>query len=539
MKIWIASAAALMLVSACGVSKEATAALEAMNLTTGESSELVKYETKSGSGDKVTLKNVTLGPAGQGALKAAEMTLGGLDVSEGGKPVVTSLALKDITIGDLPAGAAFNLKTVTVDGLNPVTGEFLAATFKGGDAGEPPPFEQMGFGKVSVNGMTFAFDGASLGQPGKVNVQLGEFSISNLKDQLFGGAHLSGLKGDFDVPAEATGGVPIKGTFDFGTSDVKNIRGDVYAKMFDAGMASMMGGGSMQGSMMASMSSPLEAGYDEFTWSGMNIDASGAKLAVSKMEQKLTRNAEGVVTKISMPQTKVTFTTDAAGGALGQQAGMMIAAFGYPSKSIEIYGGGDATFDPATDTTRYVDYSFGLTDALDIKVNGGFQGLTMAMSALYTALETMGGPMSGGDPFADPSDPQSLPPAPDMSGLNALKLVDLDLTVTDKSLVTFLMGLGANPMFGGTGDVETIRTDVVNQVTALMGDIPNVDKAVSSEFSTAIAAFLKQPGTLNLKFKPAQPLAFAGDAAGPAQTKQSLGFSATFTPSPAAPKPAQ
>ncbi len=67
----------------------------------------------------------------------------------------------------------------------------------------------------------------------------------------------------------------------------------------------------------------------------------------------------------------------------------------------------------------------------------------MAMSALYTALETMGGPMAGGDPFADPSEPQTMPPAPDMSGLNALKLVDLDMTITDKSLVTFLMGLGA------------------------------------------------------------------------------------------------
>ncbi len=505
---------------------------------TGTSSEMVKYEGKSGSGDKITLKNVTLGPAGS-AVKAATMTLGGLDVNEAGKPLLTSVDLQNITIGDLPAGSAFNLKTVTIDGLNPATGQFFAAAFKGGDPGEPPPFEQMGFNKISVNGMTFAFDGAAMGQPGKVNVALGEFSISDLKNQIFGNAHLSGFKGDFDVPAEAAGGVPIKGTFDFGVSDVKNIRGDVYAKMFDAGMASMMGGGSVQGSMMASMTSPLEAGYDEFTWSGMNIDASGVKLAVSKVEQKLTRNAQGVVTKLSMPKATVSFTTDAAGGALGQQAGMMIAAFGYPSKSIEIYGGGDATFDPATDTTRYNDYSFGLTDALDIKVNGGFQGLTMAMSALYTALETMGGPMAGGDPFADPSEPQPMPPAPDMSGLNALKLVDLDMTITDKSLVTFLMGLGANPMFGGTGDVETIRTDVVNQVTALMSDIPKLDKAVSSEFSAAVAAFLKQPGSLNIKFKPAQPLAFAGDTAAPVQTKSSLGFSATFTPSPAAPKPAQ
>jgi hypothetical protein len=537
MKTWIASAIALLLISACSASKEATAALEGMGMGTPTSSNLVKYTGKSGSGDKITLNNVTLGPEGDGdQLKAASLTFGGLDM-EGDKPVVTSMELKDITLAKPMPGATFTLKTVKIDGLNPVTGQYFATLFKEGQPAEPPPLEQLGFSKISVNGLTFKADGMG-GAPGKVNVELGEFSISDLKDKIFGGMRLAGLKGDFDIPAEAGMGAPISGTFDFGTGEIKKIRGELFGEAVNAGITSAMGGPMT----MPAMTSPLEAGYDELTWSGMNIDAAGAKLVVSKVEQKLTRNAQGVVTKVAMPRTTVTLTADSSGGILGSEMIMGLSALNYAGKSIELYGGGDATYDPATDVTRYVDYSFGMTDGLDIKLNGGFIGLTQALNALFASAAAMPGGMPTDDPFADPADPQApqAPATPPGAGFSALKLVDLDLTLTDKSLVTFLLGIGANPMFGGTGDAEALRADIVNQVTAMAaGGIPGVDTAVANEFSTAVAAFVKQPGTLNIKLKPATPLALADDSgAAPATaTKSSLGFSATFTPSPAAPAP--
>src|SRR5689334_9454184 len=175
MKMWVAGASALLLMSACSASKEATAALESMNLSTGKSSEMVKYESKSGSGDDITLKNVTLGPEAD-SLKAASLTFGGLDMPAGGKPTMTSVELSGITLGKPMPGAKFNLKTVKLEGLNPVTGAYVAQLFKGGDPGQPPPLEQLGFSKISVNGLTFNADGMD-GAPGKVNVALGEFSI--------------------------------------------------------------------------------------------------------------------------------------------------------------------------------------------------------------------------------------------------------------------------------------------------------------------------------------------------------------------------
>jgi len=532
MKIWIASAGALLMLAACGASKDATAALAAMNLQEGASSPIVKYEGKSGSGDTITLKNVVVGPGGTG-LKATSMVLGGLDVTEAGKPVVKSITLKGITPEQaLPAGMTFNLSTVAIEGLNPVTGEFIASALTEAGPGEPPPFEQWGFSKISVNGMTFAADGAA-GMPGKVNVQLGEFSFSDLKDTLIGNTRLSGLKGDFDIPPEAAG-FPVKGTFDFGVSDIKNIRGKLFADAVEAGIASAGDPAAMAGlnsNIMASLGSPIDPGYDAFTWSGMNIDASGAKLAISKIDQKVTRNAEGIATAISTPRSTLTFSADSAGGAIGQQATMGLAMVGYPSSTIELYGEGEATFDPATDTTRYVKSSFGLTDGVDFSMTGGVQGLTKAMGALMDAMSSFESSMTPADP-SDPTAPPAMP-QPDFSGIAELKVVDLDLTITDKMLVNFMLGVAA---MGSGGDVETLRTDIINQVNALAGSLPpgSVDPTVATEFSNAMAAFVKQPGSLNIKLKPAQPMALGAMGASPV-TKEQLGFSATFTPSPTPP----
>lgn len=541
MRIWIASASALLMAAACSASKDATAALAAMNLQEGSSSPIVKYQGKSGSGDTVTLKDVVLGPGDGNGIKAASMALGGLDMTEGGKPVVTSITLKGITPEQaLPAGMKFNLSSIAIEGLNAVAGEYVASAFATNSPGAPPPLEQWAFSKISINGMTFTSDGSPQ-MPGKVNIALGELSVSDLKNTVFGNTHLSGLKGDFDVPPEAAG-FPIKGAFDFGTSDIKNVRGKLFETAIAAGIASATDPTAAAGintKMMEVLGSPIDPGYDTFAWSGMNIDASGAKLAISKVDQKVTRNDKGIATAISSPRTTITFTADSAGGAIGQQATMGLALVGYPSSTIELYGEGDATYDPATDTTRYVKSNFGLTDGIDIKMTGGLQGLTAALGYLLDMADSLEHSVTSPADLGDGTAPPPGPSQPNMDALLKLKIVDLDLTITDKTLVNFVLGVAA---MGSGGDVEKLRTDVVSQINALAGAVPPeaVETAVATEFSSAMAAFMKQPGSLNIKLKPAQPIALGEmGAAGPV-TKQQLGFSASFTPSPTPPpKPAQ
>jgi surface antigen len=543
MKVWIASASALLLATACGASKEATEALTAMKLQEGASSPLIKYAEKSGSGNTFTLKNVTVGDpeTGTPGFKASSMVLGGLDMSDAGKPVVTTITFKDLTPAEpLGEGLSLNFSTVGIEGLNPIAGEFFAASLAGDQAATPPPFEQWGFKKISVNGMTFAMDGVAMGAPGsKLNVQLGEFSVSDLKETIFGNMHLDGLKGDFEFPGEMImpGATPIKGAFDLGTADVANIRGKLYADMFGVSMGAAMdpsGQANMGDKIMAAYTSPLEPGYDSLSWSGMTAEAAGAKLEASKLSSVATRNAEGVVTALKSPRATLTFTADSAGGMFGQFATMGLTMAKFPSPKVELYSESDFTFDPATDTTRAVNYTFGVTDALDMKVAAGLQGVTKALAGLINAM----GPAMGGavDPLAGLEDPSSqltdptAVPAPDLDFVSLLKLVDLDVTITDKAVVGMLTAL--------TGQTEeAARADLANQILASTQDLvtgAKAEPALANEFTAALAAFVKQPGSLNIKMKPAAPVVLDGAAP---LTKQSLGFSASFTPSPAASAP--
>jgi hypothetical protein len=525
MKIWMVCASALVLVSACGSSKEATAALAAMQLADGKSG-MVKYEAKSGSGDKVTLKDVVIGPGDGSGIKAKSMILDGLDMTDAQKPVVTSITLKDITPEKETPGVTFKLASMAIVDANPEVGEFLASAFTEAGPGTAPAFEKWSFGKISINGMTLNGDLAAMGMGGgKFNVLMDEFSASSLKNTVFGGAHMGGLKGDFDVPAEATGGVPVVGKFDFGTADIKNLRGGMFATAFEAGMNSAMNpeaASTVEADILKSMTSPIDPSYDSMTWSGMNIEASGAKLTVSKTSADVKRNADGVAVAVSSPRATINFTADAAGGQIGQMAGMGLSAIGYPS--IELYGGGEATFDPATDTTRYTNYNFGLTDGFDISMKGGMQGVKDALVALVGAMSSYETMMTqtvdeNGNPVA--------PAAPDMSGLEKLKIVDLDLTITDKSFVNKMLALA--PMMGSQ-DAETLRTDLVNMISSMGADLSGsgIDQALANELTTAVANFIKSPGMLSIKMAPATPVALA--APDQTVTKESLGFSATATP---------
>jgi hypothetical protein len=535
MRNWIASAAALLMTVACSASPGATAALEAMNLETGTSSPFIQYTDKSGSGDTITLKNVTIGSGGEG-LNATALVLGGLAMTEAQKPVLKSIALNGITVAGMPAGIGFNLDSVAIDGLNPLTGEFIASAFTDAGPGAPPAFEQWGFSKVSVNGLKFNGDLEAMGAgAGKFSVALKELSFSNLKDTIFGSAKFDGLKGDFDIPDEMTGGAgQVTGKFDFGTMDINTIRAGIFVEMFEAAFNAAMSDPSaldtLEADFMASLSSPLEGGFDEFKWTGMSAEAAGAKLSVSPTGMKIGRNAENVAISASSPRTTITLTADSAGGVLGQAIAGGLGAVGYPSTTIELYGESEATFDPATDTTRYVKNTLGVTDMVDVQMTGAVQGLTRFMASLMGLMTSFEDSFTATleDPFAPPGQSTlGSSNEPDMSGLAALKIVELDLTITDKKLVDFALGAAGT---AGMGDPATLRADVVSMLQGMGADLSEagVDPAVANELTAALAEFVKRPGALNIKLKPAAPLSM--ETLESTVTKQQLGFSATYTP---------
>ncbi len=502
MKRLLACAGALALVGACGVSSEANAALEAMEIASGDG-EFVKFASKSGSGDKVTLENVQLGPEGDG-LSAASMVLDGLRVNEAGEPVVTGITLNDVTPTEDVPGVQLTVASITFTGMDEATGAYMARTFKGDERGDAPPFEQWVVGNASIKGLSLTGDLEEMGQGGGAfNLTIDDLSMSDLEDEVAGRFGWSGFKGTFSVPPE-TAGYQVDGSFDFGEMSIGQLQGGTISDAFEASFASMLNPGAAADLAAGLPPSPIDPGFDNLDWSGMNISAAGLVLSTTEMSSRAERNSDGVVTAVSSPRASIKLAIDSENpGTLGGQAQMFMGMLGFTE--LELYSESKGTFDPETDTTRYETATFGLTDAFDISLTGGFQGVNDALKSLMASAG------SGGQP--------------DLSGMANLKIVDMELAIADDSLMDKLFNLA--PMFAGQ-DAASLRADLVGQVSALGQDMAaaGVDPAISNELSAAIANFIQNPGVLTVRLNPSEPVAFANPQ-GPL-TKGALGFSAEY-----------
>lgn len=607
MKLKLAFASVLALSTAACASGTALEALTAMQILENNPSEGISYASRSGSGGNLTLKDVTIRapatiavqleptaaesasetPAAEPAsanapgqapgkaeivARAETVRFTGLDMKDG-KPVFTGMVASNVT----PAGAGVDpaatmkIASIGIEGMNAATGAFLAGAFTKDGPGEPPPFEQWQFSNASIKGFTLAGEiGGDSGEnsaedsepypAGSIKLELGELSLSNVKDKIIGLTRLSGIKGEMNIP----GDFPIAGTFDLGTMDYTNIRAGLYADMFAAGMSSAAGGDEPTdwNKVFANYTSPLESYLDAFTWTGAKADFSGLKVDVSPTSYTTTRDVNGVVVATKIPPSTFRLTADSQGGNLGAMGMMLLAMGGYPSNVIEVYTQGDASFDPQKDLTRYTGYNIGVTDVVDIKVDGGVLGLKQALPTLLagmmTVVEATGSLAEeaieeGEEAATDEEDADADPDADEESdaevsgnpldaipaeaqgavmqmvmGLIGLQVTDLDISITDKQLV----GLILDQTSSSSGQsVEEFRADLVNMVlgsSVFMTDA-GIDAELANEATTAIGAFLGQPGTLRIQIKPKSPIGAMSLMLSP-PTKESLGFSATFTP---------
>ncbi len=616
MKLKLACASLLVL-SACGPSREAMGALQQMQILQNDPNAQLSYRAISGSGNDVTLSDVEVrfgagmlammagGEEGEDAgedheghdapaaldltepapgpvtvAKAGSMTLRGLTLKDG-KPVMRDLVLNGLAPAVPMDGATVNFGSLSFEGMNEVTGQYIASAFTKEGAGEPPAFEQWGFAKAGIGAMTLAIPiPQEEGTAGKMNIQLGEFSFSDLKDKTIGLAKLDGLKGDLDIP----GMLPVVGTFDLGRLELGGIHTDTLAGAFMQGWNAEMNPGAPAdyGAMYKDYTSPLDGGVDRVFWDGAKADFSGLKFSLNGLNSTLKRNAEGVAVGIDFPRTTFKLTADSSGGSLGAMGRMVMAMGGYDSNVIEAYLAGAASFDPAKDITRWDNYNLGVTDAFDVKVSLGVEGLQKALPGLLTALsqlqttatvesevvildEDEGEEDSDEDSDeaeldagADPDDniipdfvfPEDAEDDEDQDsgktngglfgggnqqamgalvlGLLPLQLTDLDLSITDQKVVDMILERQAIEA-GQTADA--LRGDLVMMLagSAVFMKDAGIDAAIADELSAAASGFMAGPGTLRIQLKPKQPLGVMSAMLMPI-TKDSLGFSATFVP---------
>ncbi len=607
MKMKLAFASVLVL-SGCGPSREAMQALQDMQILENNDQASISYKSVSGWGNDLTLNDVEVrAPAemmaamtdGSGdnddatpavppgakpatVARAKSMSLKGLTIKDG-KPLARDILLNDITPTVPMDGATMSLKSLGFEGMNEVTGRYIAGAFTKDGPGDAPPLEQWGFKKAGLGGLTFTSaipqDEA---EPGNINIALGELSVSNLDNTKIGLFRFDGLKGDLNIP----GDLSVAGTFDFGKLDISGIRTKIFSDAFMAGFQPLLNPGEPAdySALYKDYTSPLESGIDGLDWSGLAANFSGLKFDVAPTRAIIKRNADDVVIASDTPRTTLKFTADSSGGTLGAMGLMVLAMGGYTSNVVEMYTEGHATFDPVKDITRWDGLNLGVTDAFDVKVSGGIVGLKQALPSLMAGLMEAAASAESGmgdhemvtddevrrqrrrrdDADADDADEHAgheghedhadhdahadhedhadhdqhhdMPmKKPDngaammklMMGVLPLQLTDLDVSITDQKLINLIV----EPQALSSGQtVEAYRQQLVDMVTASSAFLTDagVDPAISTELTTAVSGFLAGPGTFHIVLKPKAPLGVMSAMMTP-MTKENLGFSATFT----------
>ena len=582
--------ASLLVLSGCGVSREAMLALETMQILENNTKPGLSYTSVSGAGNDVTLKGIELkapadfmlAMAGPGSdmdgaeggdvaarpldpnaptavvARAESMTFKGLTMKDG-KPTVRDVRLNNIT-PNIPLGdVTLSLGTIGLDGMNEATGTFIASAIGMDEALAPPPFEQWAFAKAEIGGIKLAAPiPQDEGEAGDFSIELGELSFGEFTSTRLGEAKLAGLKGAINVP----GMVDIGGTFDFGTLTASEINTGFLGKAFMAGIATGMNPEEPvdYAAIYRDFTSPLDGGIDRIDWTGMAANVSGLKLDMSEMHAKVTRNADGVVVASDLPRFSMKMTADAAGGTVGAMGKMMLAMAGYESDVIEVYSSASASFDPVKDLTRWTDYNLGVTGMFDVKMSGGVIGLRQALPSLMTGLmsvadmavgeagatswdgDTEGSEDESGDTEDAPPEAGAEDEAADdmfggaspemvmslMMGVLPLQLTDLDIAITDSQLMSFILESQAAE---AGQDIAALRADLVAMIAASSVFLTDagVDAAIASELAGAASAFMAGPGTLRIQLKPKTPLGVMSAMATPL-TKDNLGFTATFSP---------
>lgn len=596
--------ASLLVLSGCGVSREAMTAMERMNILENNPQPGISYASISGWGEDVTLKGVELkAPAGVMAaiapprdgtgvldsfrpdappvsiLKADTMTLKGVTMKNG-QPILRDVTLSNVTPGMPVPQTTMSLGAITLEGMSEPVGRFIAGALAQEEGNEPPALEAWAFNKAALAGFKLTGDiPQDEGETGTFTFNLGELSFNDLGGSRLGAFKLAGVKGDVNVP-----GMPaIAGTYDLGAFTVSGLNVGLFAQQFDAIMSEAQSGEPIDyAALYRNYTSPLEPGMDGFDWTGMKINMSGLKFDTSTISSKITRNEDGVVVGSSSPHFTMTFTADSSSGTLGAMGLMALAMAGYDSNVIQLYGSGDASFDPARDLTRWDSYNIGVSDVFDVKMSGGVIGLKQALPSLMSGImqaadmieseiasEAENDPVEPDDEFDD--EPRIVPPAPGaengaehatpreddsaeedggdeneqddmfggaspemvmslMMGVLPLQLTDLDIEITDKKLMKLILDRQAITA-GQSLDVYRNELAAMISASAVFLADAGVDGAIASELTAAAAGFISGPGTLRIQLKPKSPLGVMSAIATPL-TKESLGFSATFTPAP-------
>lgn len=436
-----------------------------------------------------------------GDLKAGKIEFTGLAMVNG-QPSFSRMLISDVTTTPSESEDARqnSVSVASVDLVNPSpeVAAWVASLFSNEDPGDLPEGDALSFDLWSMDNLQVVIDEED-GEAGIYGMET--VFVSGMKDQKAARMLLHGMTFDFQDPAENT--------------NVKANLGDLDMRGFDFSVFAPEEGDDLEDSFESGFMAgfnpkdPANPGYDSINLKDLNIDISGANLAMAELISTVSHDSQGRAVKIVTDPTTLKVT--AGEGELGEQLGAQLATLGY--ESVELSMASEQTYDPNADIVTLAKGKnyWELKDGFRLDYAAKYEGA----SALAAAQK---------DAELDSDAPGEMLE----ETLENLLIHSLDLSLNDNGIVDRAF----NSYAAQSGDDPQ---ELRNQVAGMMAMAPmmmsgsGMDMELLTEASTALSSFITNPQTLTISLKPQTPLKVSelADMEDPSSlTKSSLGFSA-------------
>jgi hypothetical protein len=486
-----------------GDATKAADALAAMAFDSSDSG-MLSFGASDVDGAAATFENVSwaIPDEDDASINMGKVEFEGLDMSDAGANFAR-MTVTDIVIvppEDDRDDGSLEIASVELINPSPELAAFVASL--GGANGEPgefPSFDQITFDAFSLNGLNFKLNEGDE----DVSIDFGDVKILGFSGERVELFQLADIDMDiYDSYDDKRMKFAI-GNFAIEGADKKTIDTMMQAAQSGDDEEAMM-----QAIMQTAYGDPTDPGFDGFAMADISFDGDGVNFALPKMDAVVDRNKDGKVTRYETFPFTATLKADPEAGEMGAELAGALAMLQY--EEIEISGESLTVYDPENDTSEIKSNRISLKDGFDLNFTGKFGGL----ESYGAALATM-------DMDAMQNDPEAM-----MQAFSQLTLYDVEMTLKDDSIVDRLFNLAATQ---SGDDPQSLRNQAVamTSMAPMMAAQSGVDPEIATEVASAIADFLKEPGTLTIKMDPNDPIG-ANTFSSPEEiTKKALGLSVT------------
>ncbi|MEO0818661.1 MAG: hypothetical protein AAFX86_15325 [Pseudomonadota bacterium] len=494
-----------------GDAAEAADALAAMSLTDSGAGR-ISFAGSSTNDDGATFSDVTITIPNEDDVEGGEILVGtvefdGLDMVDG-QASFSKMSLDNIRLvpNDPDDAEDGELTIANIELLNPspALAAWVASLTGNGEPGDFPTGEDLSFDSWSLSDMAFNLDdGTDVVAFSLDGIQLGGASPEGLAVAQIEGVNLNADPKGEDAFSLRLGSMSMTGA------------GSKIMAAFEAGFQEGLDGEELgsEALMEAIYADPLEPGYDAMMIDDVAFEMGGVNFVMPSLSATVQRNNDGVaVGGVTAPFT-ATLSADPEAGKTGAELAGMLGMMGY--EEITLRGAGKTTIDPETDTVSYdaADNYYTIDDGFTLRFGADMSGIS-EYSRKFSQMD-----------LNDPNpDPELLQEAASELSFGSLTIQFEDDSIVDRAFNLYAAQSGEDP-----AAVRQQATSMI-QLAPMMAAGAGVDMSIVTEFTTAAAAFLQEPGKLTIQLDPETPLSMAtfeniDDPS--AITKDMLGLSVT------------